>query len=130
VGGLQKAARVICGGARCKHWRLFVGGGGFVAALRGQGASMAARCIGQKRRGGGQKGAAAWLCKVKKRGIVGALRGFQAWRHGVAIARRHDSGAVSRRGFCLMNQPLRADSENFSREFRIMKVHSKKGHYF
>jgi len=36
------------------------GRGGFVAALHIKGASMAARCIGQKRRGGGQKGAAAW----------------------------------------------------------------------
>jgi len=52
--------------------------------------------------------------------------GGAAWIHGGAAR----FGMVCGLLFCLMNQRLSADSENFSRHFRIMKVNRKKAVIF
>lgn len=52
--------------------------------------------------------------------------GGAAWIHGGAAR----FGMVCGLLFCLMNQRLSANSENFSREFRIMKLNKKNGGIF
>lgn len=74
MGGLQKAARVICGGARRKRGRLFVGAycGSFKALRR----LFAAVAGANKPKAGGQE--------LKKRGFCGLCVGFCG--HGGSVA--------------------------------------------